>query len=291
MATPTTHRIGLIGADIDTSLSPLLHETEAAALGLETYAYELLDVTRTGIDPAQVGGHLRGWVAEGFTGFNVTHPCKQVVISALDALSPDARALGAVNTVTVEPDGRLVGHNTDHSGFARALHTGLGGPDLTEVVVLGAGGAGSAVAYALANAGAAHLVVVDTDSARADAIADRVKIAYPSTGVTVLDDASPALTRATGLVNATPIGMEGHPGVPVDPSLIAPPTWVADVVYRPVRTRLVEAAAERGCRTLDGTHMLIWQAADTFALLTGRRPDGERMHTHLGTVLAERSAA
>ncbi|EME20537.1 shikimate dehydrogenase [Rhodococcus triatomae] len=283
----TTHRIGLVGAGIGTSLSPALHSGEAAALGLTDYRYELLDLDDRGLPAERAGEVIREAHADGWTGFNVTHPCKQAVIGALDELSGNARLLGAVNTVVAE-DGKLIGHNTDHSGFLAGLRRGLPAADLAAVQVVGAGGAGSAVAYALASAGASELRIADVDSARAADVADRVSGAFPGiTTVTVpLDRVAGGLDRCTGLVNATPIGMTGHPGTPVDPGALHASLWVADVVYRPIRTELLDAAERTGCAVLDGGQMLVAQAADTFELLTGRSADRARMRTHLAELLA-----
>ncbi len=170
-------------------------------------------------------------------------------------------------------DGRLIGHNTDHSGFLTALRGGLPGVDLHTVLLVGAGGAGSAVAYALAAAGVAHLQIADVDADRAAAVCARVSAAVGGIrttplAVTQIGDALPA---CTGVVNATPIGMTGHPGTPFDPAALRPDLWVVDIVYRPMRTELLSAAQSLGCEVLDGGHMLVAQAADTFTLLTGVR--------------------
>lgn len=267
-----------MGAGIGGSLSPALHEREAAALGLD-YTYGLLDLER--LPPEWT---LRDAVRQGVTGFNITHPVKQAVIAQLDDLSPDAHALGAVNTVTVTGD-RLTGHNTDHSGFLAGLRHGL--PDVARerVVVVGAGGAGSAVAYALAGAGAA-IEIADTDAERAAALVGRLAAEYPHAEITSLaaGEVSAGLARADGVVNATPIGMIGHPGLPFDTGALAPRHWVADVVYRPLNTELVTAARVLGCRVLDGGAMLVAQAAETLALLTGVTPDLDRMRAHLATL-------
>lgn len=280
----TAHRIALVGAGIGGSLSPALHEREAAALGLD-YTYSLRD---TDVEP---GLTLRGAVADGVTGFNVTHPVKQTVIDELDVLSPDAAALGAVNTVLVR-DGALVGHNTDHSGFLAGLRHGLPDAVLGRVAVIGAGGAGSAVAYALVGAGAA-VRVVDADADRARALVARLRTAVPTSDVAVAGEAAPtvvapespvaqAIRWADGVVNATPIGMTGHPGVPFDPALLARRQWVAECIYRPRETALLTAARALGCPVLDGGAMLVAQAADSLALLTGADPDLARMRRHLG---------
>ncbi|MCX5415737.1 shikimate dehydrogenase [Streptomyces sp. NBC_00059] len=282
-ASPACHRIALVGADISGSLSPALHEREAAALGLD-YTYTLLDLDR--LPP---GWQLRDAVRQGVTGFNVTHPAKQSVLGQLDGLSPDARTLGAVNTVSVA-DGRLVGHNTDHSGFLAGLRNGLPGARLGRVVVVGAGGAGSAVAYALAGAGAA-VEIADTDTGRTAALAARLTSAFPAGAITALtpDSVPAALVRADGIVNATPIGMTGHPGLPFGTGALTPRNWVADVVYRPLDTALLTAARAAGCQVLDGGAMLVAQAALTLALLTGAAPDAGRMQDHLSALIDPRT--
>lgn len=132
----TRHRIGLVGSGIATSLSPALHAHEAAALGLDDYSYELVDLENLNISVEKTGEVVRGAVAGDFTGLNITHPCKQVVVDALDELSDNARLLGAVNTVVVD-NGRLIGHNTDHSGFLTALQRGLPDAALDRVVLAG----------------------------------------------------------------------------------------------------------------------------------------------------------
>ncbi|GAA1196146.1 shikimate dehydrogenase [Prauserella alba] len=272
------HRIALVGAGIGASLSPALHEREATALGLD-YRYTLLDLNQL---PA--GWTLRD--ASGATGFNVTHPVKQTVLDQLDALSPEARDLGAVNTVTVD-DGRLTGHNTDHSGFVAGLRHGLSGAPLGRVLVIGAGGAGSAVAYALARSGS-RVEVVDADPERAADLAGRLTAALPDAQITggPVAGVPAATSKADGIVNATPIGMTGHDGIPLDPAELATRHWVADVVYRPLETALLSAARARGCRVLDGGAMLVAQAADSITLLTGSTPDPDRMRRHLATLVS-----
>ncbi len=287
MATPT-YRIGLVGAGISSSLSPTLHESEARALGLTNYRYELLDIETLQRGPADAGAVVRDAVADGYTGFNITHPCKQSIIAGLDELDPQAAALAAVNSVVVSDDGRLVGHNTDHSGFATALRTGLPGVALGSVVLCGAGGAGSAVAHALADAGVRRLVVADVDTARAADLSDRVRQHHNDidTQAITVGEIGGLLASTDGVVNASPIGMEGFEGTPFETAALHGGLWVADIVYRPVRTALLSAATALGCRTLDGAQMLVAQAADTFALLTKVEPDRHRMRRHLHQVLA-----
>ncbi|MGG7104658.1 shikimate dehydrogenase [Rhodococcus sp. 24CO] len=288
----TRHRIGLVGAGITTSLSPALHSHEAAALGLAAYSYELIDLEARNVSVEKTGELVRAAVTGGFTGLNITHPCKQIVVDALDELSDNARLLGAVNTVVVD-NGRLIGHNTDHSGFLTALQRGLPDATLDRVVLAGAGGAGSAVAYALAAAGTTDLRIADVDPERAADVCSRVASAFPTTRTTALaiGEIADNLATSDGVVNASPIGMVGHPGTPFDPAALHSGLWVADIVYRPMRTELLDAALALGCQVLDGGQMLVAQASDTFTLLTGVDADTDRMRSHLSDMLSEMAGA
>src|SRR4051812_36042683 len=255
---PTEIRVALVGAGIEESLSPALHEREAEALGID-YRYDLLDIDALGVDAAHVGRLIGAAQRGGLRGLNVTHPCKQLVVEHLDALTPQARRLGAVNTIVFDGT-RRVGHNTDWPGFAEGFRRGLPGAELGHVVLVGAGGAGSAVAHAIAELGAERLTIVDEDGDRAAELAGALELA----------DAAdpPALERllasADGIVHATPTGMAGHPGIAFDPELLDARLWVAEVVYRPLATELLQAARDRGCRTLDGGRMAVFQAYCAF---------------------------
>jgi shikimate dehydrogenase len=279
-------RTGLIGAGIGPSLSPALHEREAGELGLEC-RYERFDLDVLGLGPADVGGLLARARGEGLVGVNVTHPVKQAVIAHLDELSADAAAIGAVNTV-VFTAGRAVGHNTDWSGFRDGLLDGLSDAARTRVVLLGAGGAGAAVAHALLRLEVGTVVVLDTDAARARALADDL-VARAGPGraeARPATEAADALAGADGLVHATPVGMADHPGLPLPAELLRPELWVADIVYRPLETVLLHHARARGCRTLDGGRMAVHQAAEAFRLFTGLAPDPARMRRHLLELVA-----
>ncbi|HEU4547268.1 MAG TPA: shikimate dehydrogenase [Microlunatus sp.] len=271
--------VGLIGAGIGPSLTPPLHMAEARALGLD-YVYRTIDIAALGIAPTEVGTLVRAARTLGYDALNITHPCKQLVVEHLDALDERAARLGAVNTVIFDERG-AVGHNTDASGFATAFRTGLPGAAVTEVVQLGAGGAGAAVADALLADGTEHLTVVDVDVDRATALARALADRFPTARVDAgeIDKLPVLLPHSDGLVHCTPTGMADHPGLPVDPDLLHAGLWVADIVYRPLNTELLQAARRAGCRTLSGGHMAVHQAADTFTLVTGLRPDIDRMFT------------
>jgi shikimate dehydrogenase len=272
--------VGLVGTGIGPSLTPPLHEREADELGLR-YVYRRLDLDRLRLPATAIGDVLAAARLAGYDGLNVTHPCKQLVLAHLDELSPDAEALGAVNTVVLR-DGRAVGHNTDWSGFARAFDRGLPDAATDRVVLLGAGGAGAAVAHALLTLGTRRLTVVDVDAARAAELAGALGDRFGADRATGAEMATlpAALGEADGLVHATPTGMAAHPGLPLDAGLLRPDLWVADIVYRPLETELVRTARGLGCRVLDGGGMAVFQAVDAFRLFTGVEPDAERMLAH-----------
>ncbi|MEU9819897.1 shikimate dehydrogenase [Pseudonocardia alni] len=292
--TGTRVRTGLIGAGIGPSLSPALHEREGAAHGLDL-TYRRFDLDVLGVAPDGVGDLLRRARAQGHAGLNITHPCKQRVIGHLDALAPDAAAVGAVNTVVIGTDGSMTGHNTDWTGFRDGWRAGLPGAATGRVVLLGAGGAGAAAAYAMAREGVGVLQVVDVDGDRAAALAASVT-PHLAPGAQATGHPSPELAAllpgADGLVHATPVGMAEHPGLPFDPALLATRPWVAEIVYRPLDTALLGAARAAGCRTVDGGAMAVHQAAEAFRLFTGVAPDPARMLAHLAELItAEQEAA
>jgi shikimate dehydrogenase len=286
--TTESYLIGLIGDGVLPSLTPAMHEREGAAHGL-LYLYRPIDIAALGLAPESVGNLVRAARNLGYNGLNITHPCKQLVIEHLDEVDPDAARLGAVNTVVIGADGRTVGHNTDWSGFLSAFRAGLPGAALGRVVQLGAGGAGSAVAYALLTAGVEHLTIVDVDPARAESRAAELAALFPGASVEARTTAGLAsqLEAADGVVHCTPTGMAAHPGTPFDTALLTPRHWVADIVYRPIETELVRDARAAGCRVLDGGRMAVGQAVDAFRIFTRIEPDAERMRAHFLDLVEE----
>lgn len=279
--------VGLIGSGIGDSLSPALHEREASLLGID-YSYRLLDLDELGRPPEDVGPLMREARRDGLRGVNVTHPCKQLVVSELDELSPEAAALGAVNTVVFGPDG-LVGHNTDATGFRQAFERGLDGASTERVVLLGAGGAGAAVAHATLALGARSLTVLDAEPERARALVEALHQRFEtgSAAAAEMSELGDLLAEVDGLVHATPTGMTAHPGSAVPAELLRPPLWVAEVVYMPIETRLLKDARAGGCRTLDGAAMVALQAAGSLELFTGATPDSDRMLRHVAELIAD----
>lgn len=281
---------GLIGSGISASMTPAMHEREGRRQGL-TYAYRIIDTDVIGADVEDFPRLVSAAAELGFRGLNITHPYKQSVVPLLDSLSLDAARLGAVNTVLFR-DGQSIGYNTDSSGFGASLERGLPDADLTSVVQIGAGGAGVAVAYALMAAGVGTLTIIDTDPRRASQTVDLLKEAFPGRSVTtstVLHGPA-VISSATGLVNATPVGMTAHPGTPVSVDCLRSDMWVADVVYRPAETELIAAARGIGARVLPGTGMAVHQAVDAFEIFTGLPANAEAMAAHMRAMLtAERA--
>jgi shikimate dehydrogenase len=276
--------IGLIGSGIGRSLTPAMHEEEARQHGLTLFD-QLIDLEHERLGVEVLPTLLSALRTIGFAGFNVTHPCKQAILPLLDELSDSARAIGAVNTVVVR-DGRLIGHNTDSSGWEWAFRRALPQADLSQVVLLGAGGAGAAIAHALLRLGALRLLILDTEPARAAALASRLERTYGSGRVEHATDLSRALERARGLVHATPTGMAHSPGLPLPAALLRPELWVSEIVYFPLATELVKAARAAGCVTLDGGGMAVGQAVEAFRLFTGRDADATRVERHFRQLVA-----
>jgi shikimate dehydrogenase len=279
--------IGLIGANIMKSLAPALHIDAFAAAGVVGH-YHLMDVDV--LSGRTLPGLLEAVKTAGFLGVNITFPFKQAVMGLLDGLSPEARQTGAVNTVVIASDGRTTGYNTDRSGFMLNFEDGLGraSAEGKTAVLVGAGGAGSAVAFALMDLDLRELAIHDTDAARAATLAADVNTHFGAGRCRVPERLSDEIAAADGVVNATPIGMSGFPGNPVPVEALRRDHWVADVIYTPIETELIRTAAAKGARTLTGGGMCVHQGVDAFRLFTGIVPDAERMHRTFAAALAAR---
>ncbi len=281
--------LGLIGAGIAASLTPAMHEREGDEQGLRLQ-YKRIDLSRLGLEAGNLPELLQAAERMGFDGLNITHPCKQAVIPLLDELSEDAAFLGAVNTVVLR-DGRRVGHNTDWWGFAENFRRGMPDVALGQVVQVGAGGAGTAVAYAAMTLGVERLALVDVDPAKAQTVAASLCARFGAGRAVAVADAASVLPDANGLINTTPIGMDKYPGTPIPTTLLRPALWVAEIIYFPLETALLRAAREQGCRTLDGGGMAVLQAVQAFRLFTGLAPEADRMSRHFAAMTQPKAAA
>lgn len=276
--------LGLIGAGIQRSLSPALQEEEARQHGLRLH-YQLIDLAAASAGTDALPGLIQAVRIMGFSGVNITYPCKQLVIPLLDDLSEEARAIGAVNTIVREGE-RLVGYNTDASGWAWGFKRALPKADLSRVLLLGAGGAGAAVGYAALGLGVLELMIFDAQPSRAAALAHNLRGNFPDRKIAPAHDLHGAMHSASGLIHCTPVGMIGHPGMPLDEKLLRRAMWVSEIVYVPLETELLKAARRVGCATADGGHMNVGQAIRGFKLFTGREADAARMDAHFRRLAA-----
>ncbi|SDU62371.1 MULTISPECIES: shikimate dehydrogenase [Pseudomonas fluorescens group] len=269
---------GLIGAGIQASRTPALHEHEGDAQGLR-YLYQLIDLDQLRLDSTALPDLLQAAERMNYTGLNITFPCKQAIIPLLDELSAEARGIGAVNTVVLK-DGKRIGHNTDCLGFAEGFRRGLPDAARERVVQMGAGGAGAAVAHALLSEGVRQLTIFDVDRERAESLANNLNQHFGTGRAQAGRDLPGALAQADGLVNTTPMGMAKLPGTPVPAQLLRKAMWVAEIVYFPLETELLRDARALGCRTLDGGNMAVFQAVKAFELFSDVVPDTQRMLEH-----------
>jgi shikimate dehydrogenase len=275
---------GLLGVPIAQSAAPAMHERAAEALDLRCH-YQLIEIAGAGRHELKLV--LEGVRHLGFAGINVTFPYKEAVLDLLDELSPGAARIGAVNTVIVR-DGRLTGHNTDTTGFARAIGPLVAAASRGPVAVIGAGGVGKAIAFALAGLGVSELRIFDSERAKAMQLAARLE-GHVKTKVT--HSVEDALRGVAGLVNGLPVGMLPSHDTPVPDALLHAGLWVADAVYSPLWTPLLTAARAKGATVMTGRELAIYQAADAFELFSGLAPSIAEMGIAFDDVMARRYSA
>ena len=282
--------LGLIGANIMGSLSPALFAEAFAASGIDGF-YHLIDVDR--LRERRLPQLLDAIKTAGFAGTNITYPFKQDILPLLDAVDPEAAQIGAINTVAIAPDGRTTGYNFDRRGWRRSFEESLGrdSAEAATVVQIGAGGAGHAVAFALMDLGVAVLVVHDRDTARANALCSDLAEHFGASRCRIARDVGREIAAADGIVNATQVGMRGFPGNPVPMDALKSAHWAADVIYTPLQTEFLKAAAAKGARTLNGSGMCVHQAIEAFRQLTGVTPDLTGLTRAFSTAVAARDAA
>jgi shikimate dehydrogenase len=280
-AYPANHLLGLIGAPIAHSASPAMHEAAGEALGLRC-RYHLIEVAGASADRLRT--MLEGVRTLTFSGVNVTYPYKVAVVPLLDELDPSAGKVGAVNCVAVR-DGRLIGFNTDCSGFKRGVRREIGDVAGQTIALIGAGGVGKAIGVALTESGVGRLNIVDRDAARAVELAAALN-AHGATHVCAT--AEQALAGAHGLINATAVGMLPNRDTPAPFHLLRRDLWVADAVYQPLWTPLLLAAREKGAKVMTGRELAIDQAMDAFQIFTGREPPRAAMAEAFDRVIAAR---
>lgn len=258
MADAETRLYGVIGFPVRHSLSPVMHNAAFKALGINAIylAFE--------VPPERLGDAMEGVRALGISGLNVTMPHKGAVIHFLDSLSEDSGEIGSVNTV-VNRKGKLEGHTTDGLGARRALERAieLGG---RKILIIGAGGAGKAIAYELSKDN--EVVVLNRTLEKAKAL-ERFGIMGDALN---RENLGKYLEWAEVLINATSVGMNSWE-TPVPGEMLRKDLVVMDIVYKPLKTRLLTEAELRGCKTVDGLWMLVYQGIESFRLWTGFKPD------------------
>lgn len=267
--------VGLIGAKIGRSITPAMHEAAAQALGVDLY-YHLIDTDVLGHGLADLPRLLDAARALGFTGVNITHPFKEAVVACLDEIEGAAAAVGSINTVLVRK-GRLIGHNTDYTGFVAGWRRTFGAMKPGKAALVGAGGVGRAMAHGLIALGAEELRLVDIEPARAAALAIELRNVHEAARIVVAREAAAAMKGADGVINATPIGMHAYPGIPVPAASLDGMKWASDAVYTPLETEFIAAARRARVAVMTGQELAIGQAVDAFALFLGRPAPVETM--------------
>jgi shikimate dehydrogenase len=271
-------RVALIGKPLRRRHSQVMHDAAFAANGIDA-RYELRE-----LEPGELASFVEEARGPGWLGFQVTAPYKRDVFGLLDEVEPDARAIGAVNSVARGGDGSLVGFNTDAPGFAAAVGRELGLAFTgARLVVAGAGGAARAVVHAAVSGGAADVLVAARRRERAAELA--ASLPGPVRAAD-LDDGElrVALAEADLVVNATTVGMLS-PGSAIDPDALGERTAVFDLVYVPPETELIRRARERGLKAANGAEMLVAQAAVAFRRWTGVEDASDVMRAALVPLL------
>lgn len=258
-------RLGLIGDNILESRSPALHRLAGRLGGIET-TYDLLVPARLAKDFETVFDDCRD---NGMRGVNITYPYKERVLSRVGVGDPFIRSLGSVNTVVFEPGGP-VGYNTDYSGFIAAYRGRFGNSAPGTVVLVGAGGVGRAISFALATLGADRLRIVDSNAAKAAGLAEALASAFGERfAAEVFHDAAQAMEGAAGVVNCTPVGMSGHPGTAIPATALDGCKWAFDAVYTPVETEFKIDCDAAGVAFLSGYELFFHQGVDAFRIFSG----------------------
>lgn len=275
---PQTLRLGLIGDNIAASRSPDLHRICGELSGLNV-TYDLINPLQLNQDFETV---LARCQRSGMRGVNVTYPYKERVTDLVKSVEPDIARLGAINTVVFTPAGPI-GYNTDFSGFAATYKANMPDGPAGKIAIVGAGGVGRAIAFALANLGATDLSLFDMVPRKAADLARALDGHPRRPRIALAADITEAVEGADGIVNASPVGMGGLPGTPVPDALLGSQNWAFDAVYTPVDTHFLVAARRAGLLAVSGYELFFHQGVEAFGLFTGRQPpDLQILRTRLG---------
>lgn len=267
--TDRTWRLGLIGGNIAASRSPVLHTVSALSVGGNA-SYDLIIPAERGKGFADL---LKDCAAQGFDGVNVTYPHKEEAAALVQAGDPVVAAMGSSNTVRFTSQGPRA-FNTDYSGFVAAFRARFGDTAPGQVLVLGTGGVGRAVAFGLAALGAARIVLHDADLAKVVSLARAIGKQFPGSPVQAAEPGQSAdLAGLDGVVNCTPLGMVGRPGSPLPEGVTGAPSWAFDAVYTPEQTTFRAQVEGLGAAFLSGYDLYFHQGVQAFEIFTGLKPD------------------
>ena len=265
-------KLGLIGDNIGQSKAPLLHTTAGRLSGLAaTYDRLVPRELKTSFDQT-----FALCVAGGYRGINITYPYKEEAARRVQIDDPTVRAMGAVNTVVFEPAGPK-GFNTDYSGFIAAYRGARGDHPAGRVCMIGAGGVGKAIAFALLKCGLRSLMIVDLNRAKAEDLAARLGAASPQTAITIAADTSMLAGPIDGVINCSPVGMVGYAGTPLPRERMKGAQWAFDAVYTPLDTQFLRDAAAEGLAVISGFELFFHQGVDAWQIFAGQPVDAARL--------------
>lgn len=269
-------KLGLIGDNITQSSAPRLHQIAGAMTGISVRYDLLIPAVReeTFLEVFETAQN------EGYRGLNITLPYKEKVVPLVQLDDPVLRAIGAVNTVLFSPHG-AVGQNTDYTGFKAAYRAARGTKSPQQVMIIGSGGAGRAIAFGLADLGAEGLHLIDTDGDKAHALARDLAHVFPKLDITTGHKVTERPTEVTGLVNATPMGMVGYGGAPMDAAHMSGAEWVFDAVYTPLETPFLQAARSYGMEIISGWELFFFQGVHAWRHFAGCPVDEAELRAKL----------
>jgi shikimate dehydrogenase len=268
-------RLGLIGDNIAASRAPDLHHAAARLCGIDV-VYERLIPMDLGLTFDNVVAHAK---ANGVRGLNITHPYKERILRFATIEDPALEGIGACNTILF--DERTIGLNTDFTGFIAAFKERFGGMSPGVVALAGSGGAGKAIAFALARLGAKSLHLFDIDARKSDTLAIALRNAEPAMSVNIMPTLQEACDGADGLINCTPMGMVGYGGNAFAGILLADRRWVCDAVYTPLETTFLKESEAAGVDILSGYELFLYQGIHAFELFTGLKVDAKTLRQAL----------
>lgn len=280
--TGKTQVLAVLGYPVEHSLSPAMQNAEFERLGLDYVYIPAL------VSPDNLEVCIRGLVAAGVVGFNVTIPHKQAVMQFLDEVSDDAALVGAVNTIKVV-DGKLHGYNTDINGWVRDVQEDIL-LERSSVCLIGAGGAARAVAVGALKSGASRLFLCGRNPDTVAELGNTLRTKMPDAEICwkALDDPDcrADVAGCDIVVNTTPVGMDSTPGMPISSDWLTEHQYFYDTIYTPPETELLRVARQKGSATRNGLGMLAYQGAVAFEIWTGQSPDVDRMKSILRRILS-----